>query len=87
MIAARTHTLTAGMLTAAATRYLRRLPLAYGRLTKRPRSRTPCSTAWVRPFLGDAGVRRDARRALAAIDPALLLDNAAAAGPSSTARS
>ena len=52
-----------------------RLPLAYGWLTKRP---VPDDVldSWVRPFLGDAGIRRDARRTLAAIDPALLLDNA-----------
>ena len=54
---------------------MQRLPLAYGWLSKRP---VPDDVldSWVRPFLGDAGVRRDARRALAAIDPALLLDNA-----------
>ena len=50
-------------------------PLAYGWLSKRP---VPDDVldSWVRPFLGDAGIRRDARRTLAAIDPALLLDNA-----------
>jgi pimeloyl-ACP methyl ester carboxylesterase len=75
VISARTHTLTAGM-QPMRLRALRRLPLAYGRLTKH---RVPDAVldGWVQPFLADRGVRRDARRALAALDPALLLDNTA----------
>jgi pimeloyl-ACP methyl ester carboxylesterase len=74
VIAARTHLLTAAF-QPVRLRAVQRLPLAYGWLSKRP---VPDDVldSWVRPFLGDAGVRRDARRALAAIDPALLLDNA-----------
>ena len=55
-------------------RALWRLPFAYGRLTAR---RLPDELIewWVRPFFTDGGVRRDARRALAGVDPALLLDN------------
>jgi pimeloyl-ACP methyl ester carboxylesterase len=57
-------------------RALRRLPFAFGWLTKR---RLPDSLldAWVEPFLSDAGVRRDARRFLVAIDREALLDNTA----------
>jgi pimeloyl-ACP methyl ester carboxylesterase len=57
-------------------RALRRLPFAYGWLTKR---RLPDSLldAWVEPFFSDAGVRRDTRRFLVAIDREALLDNTA----------
>ena len=49
-------------------RPLRRLPMAYGLLTKRP---TPSSVvdAWLRPVQRDPGVRRDAERFLRNIDP------------------
>jgi pimeloyl-ACP methyl ester carboxylesterase len=53
----------------------RRLPLAYGWLTRRkvPRAVTD---RWVQPFLRDAGVRRDARKILVGLDPQVLLDAA-----------
>jgi pimeloyl-ACP methyl ester carboxylesterase len=73
--AARTRTLTAAM---QPMRFQapRRLPLAYGWLTKHP---VPDEVldGWVHPFLRDGGVRRDARRFLAALDRDLLLDNTA----------
>jgi pimeloyl-ACP methyl ester carboxylesterase len=74
VVAARTHTLTAAI-EPLRLRRLRRLPIAYGWLTKRP---VPDDVldGWVRPFLESRGVRRDARRFLAAIDRDLLLDNA-----------
>jgi pimeloyl-ACP methyl ester carboxylesterase len=51
----------------------RRLPIAYGWLTKRkvPRAVTD---RWVRPFLESAGVRRDARKVLVGLDRNVLLD-------------
>jgi pimeloyl-ACP methyl ester carboxylesterase len=57
-------------------RALRRLPFAYGWLTKRPLP-DELLDAWVEPFLSDAGVRRDARRFLLGIDRDALLDNTA----------
>lgn len=53
----------------------RRLPNAYGWLTKRkvPRAVTD---RWVTPFLRDAGVRRDARKVLVGLKPSLMLDAA-----------
>ena len=57
-------------------RPLRRLPFAYGWLTKR-RLPDELLDAWVRPFLSDPGVRRDARRFLLGIDRGALLDNTA----------
>jgi pimeloyl-ACP methyl ester carboxylesterase len=57
-------------------RPLRRLPFAFGWLTKR-RLPDELLDAWVQPFLADAGVRRDARRFLLAIDRDALLDNTA----------
>jgi pimeloyl-ACP methyl ester carboxylesterase len=57
-------------------RPLRRLPFAFGWLTKR-RLPDELLDAWVEPFLTDAGVRRDARRFLLAIDREALLDNTA----------
>jgi pimeloyl-ACP methyl ester carboxylesterase len=73
VVAARTRTLTAAM-QPMRLRAPRRLPLAYGWLTKHP---VPDEVldGWVRPFLRDRGVRRDARRFLAALDRDLLLDN------------
>lgn len=57
-------------------RPLRRVPFAFGRLTKR-RLPDELLDAWVEPFLTDGGVRRDARRFLVAIDRGALLDNTA----------
>jgi pimeloyl-ACP methyl ester carboxylesterase len=57
-------------------RALRRLPFAFGWLTKR-RLPDELLDAWVEPFLSDGGVRRDARRFLVAIDREALLDNTA----------
>ena len=53
----------------------RRLPNAYGWLTKRkvPRAVTD---RWVTPFLADAGVRRDARKVLVGLEPTIMLDAA-----------
>jgi pimeloyl-ACP methyl ester carboxylesterase len=59
------------MRTAAA----RRLPNAYGALGHRIPD--DVTEAWVRPFLSDAGVRRDTARFLRAVDPAIMLDAAA----------
>jgi pimeloyl-ACP methyl ester carboxylesterase len=53
----------------------RRLPIAYGWLAKR--ASDELLDAWVRPFLSDAGVRRDARKVLAGVDRGLLLETAA----------
>ena len=71
----RAHLLTAA-LQPLRLRALRRLPFAFGWLTKR-RLPDTLLDAWVEPFLSDAGVRRDARRFLVAIDREALLDNTA----------
>ncbi len=73
--AARARVLTAALQPLRFAR-LRRLPFAYGLLTKRP---VPDALLdrWTRPFLSDAGVRRDTRKLLAGVDPGMLLDNAA----------
>jgi pimeloyl-ACP methyl ester carboxylesterase len=47
---------------------IRRSPLGFGMLTKRPIP-AEITEAWMRPFLSDAGVRRDAIGLLRAIDP------------------
>jgi pimeloyl-ACP methyl ester carboxylesterase len=75
VLAARVRLLTAA-LQALRLRAVRRLPLAYGWLSKR-RLPEDVLEGWTQPFLRDGGVRRDTRRALAAIDPAFLFDNAA----------
>jgi pimeloyl-ACP methyl ester carboxylesterase len=49
-------------------RPLRRLPIAYGMLTVRPVA-DEISDGWVRPFLTQRGVRRDACKLLSALDP------------------
>jgi pimeloyl-ACP methyl ester carboxylesterase len=53
----------------------RRLPLAYGWLTKRPVPRDVMD-GWILRCLDDAGVMRDLRKVLSALEPAVLLDNA-----------
>jgi pimeloyl-ACP methyl ester carboxylesterase len=53
----------------------RRLPIAYGGLTKRPVPRDVMD-GWTLRALKDAGVLRDLRKVLLGIDPAVLLDNA-----------
>jgi pimeloyl-ACP methyl ester carboxylesterase len=73
VLAARTHTLTAGMWPMR-LRVAARLPMAYGWLTKR-RLPDEVLDGWIGAFHADRGVRRDARRFLAAVDPGLLLDN------------
>jgi pimeloyl-ACP methyl ester carboxylesterase len=78
VLAARARLLTLG-LQPVRLRPVQRLPLAYGWLTKRPLP-TDVLDEWVAPFMGDAGIRRDTRRFLAALDPAILLDNAARLG-------
>jgi pimeloyl-ACP methyl ester carboxylesterase len=67
--------LRAGLLPMRA-RAPRRLPISYGWLTKRPVP-DEVMDGWVLPALDDDLVMRDARKALSALDPALLLDNAA----------
>jgi pimeloyl-ACP methyl ester carboxylesterase len=59
--------LLALVLQALRSSWFRRLPLAYGLLTKRPIP-DAVTGAWVRPFLNDRGVRHDATRFLAKID-------------------
>ncbi|WP_328452556.1 alpha/beta fold hydrolase [Amycolatopsis sp. NBC_00438] len=56
-------------------RAVRRLPIAFGRLTKRGDATT---AGWVRPILTDAGIRRDAVRMLraAGADPGFLREPA-----------
>jgi pimeloyl-ACP methyl ester carboxylesterase len=56
------------------SRRARRLPLAYGWLAKRPIP-DDVTDGWVLRALADKGVMADLRKALAAIDPAILLDN------------
>jgi pimeloyl-ACP methyl ester carboxylesterase len=75
VFAARAHVLTA-IVQPLRLRPLRRLPIAYGWLT---RTRLPDELldAWVEPFFGDAGIRRDVRRVFAGVDRGLLLDTAA----------
>ena len=73
--AARAHLLTAALQPLRVAR-LRRLPFAYGLLTRHPLPDAVLE-GWTRPFLSDAGVRRDTRKLFAGVDPGLLLDNAA----------
>jgi pimeloyl-ACP methyl ester carboxylesterase len=75
VLAARTRTLTAAM-QPMRLRAPRRLPFAYGWLTKH-RAPDAVLDGWVRPFLSSRGVRRDARRFLAALDPDVLVDTTA----------
>jgi pimeloyl-ACP methyl ester carboxylesterase len=49
-------------------RRMRRLPIAYGMLTTEPVP-AEVSDGWVRPFLSDAGIRRDAVKLLRGVDP------------------
>jgi pimeloyl-ACP methyl ester carboxylesterase len=55
-------------------RALQRLPIAYGRLTRRPVPQDVID-GWVTPALSDRGVLADARKALSQLDPGVLLDN------------
>ena len=74
--AARARLLTA-LIQTMRLRLLQRAPLAYGWLSARPLPDAVLDE-WLAPFLQDRGVRRDTRRAFAGMDPALLLDAAAA---------
>ena len=56
-------------------RPLRRLPVAFGWLAKRPID-PEVSDGWVNAYLADAGVRRDARKAIGAISTRYTLDAA-----------
>lgn len=56
-------------------RRLRRLPIAYGWLTKRP-IEPAAEDSYVLPALTDAGVRRDVRKVLSAVDPRFTLEAA-----------
>jgi pimeloyl-ACP methyl ester carboxylesterase len=62
------------MLTPMKVRAVRRLPLAYGWLLKRPVP-DDVMDGWVLRALSDDGVMRDLRKALAGLSPAILLDN------------
>jgi pimeloyl-ACP methyl ester carboxylesterase len=73
--AARLRLLTA-MLQSMRVRAIRKTPLAFGWLSKRELP-DELLAWWVEPFLGDAGVRRDTRRLLAAVKRSQLLDNTA----------
>ena len=57
-------------------RALRRLPIAYGLVTKRPIDHA-VTDAWLRPFLTQRGVRRDTAKLLRGITRADTLDAAA----------
>lgn len=57
-------------------RALRRLPIAYGLVTKRPIDHA-VTDAWLRPFLSQRGVRRDTAKLLRGITRADTLDAAA----------
>jgi pimeloyl-ACP methyl ester carboxylesterase len=50
-------------------RALRRLPIAYGILTREPIPNA-VTDAWVRPFLSDRAIRRDTVKLLRGVDPA-----------------
>jgi pimeloyl-ACP methyl ester carboxylesterase len=58
---------------------LRRLPLAFGLLSKRPVPRS-VTDGWVRPMITNRDVRRDTARFLQAVDPRDTLDAAARLG-------
>ena len=62
------------MLSPMRARAARRLPLAYGWLAKRPVP-DDVMDGWTLRALGDAGVMRDLRKALAGLDRGILLDN------------
>jgi pimeloyl-ACP methyl ester carboxylesterase len=66
--AARVPGLLTGAFQAMRIPALRRSPLGFGMLTRRPIP-DDVLAAWVRPYLRDAGVRRDTLRFLRAIDP------------------
>ena len=55
---------------------VRALPIAFGWLNKHPMPRA-VTDSWLRPFFTDAGVRRDLRRFLAAVDKRITMDAAA----------
>jgi pimeloyl-ACP methyl ester carboxylesterase len=57
-------------------RKLRRLPIAYGWLTREPIDRRT-EDSYVLPVLGDRGIRRDVRRLLSGLDARHTLDAAA----------
>ena len=57
-------------------RPLRRLPIAYGWLSKEPIERQ-AEDSYVQPVLGRRGIRRDLRRVLAGLDSKYTLDAAA----------
>jgi pimeloyl-ACP methyl ester carboxylesterase len=52
----------------------RRLPVAYGWLTKRPVPKDVMD-GWILRCLDDGGIMRDLRKALSAVKPTILLDN------------
>ena len=52
-------------------RAARRLPLAFGWLTKRPVDPREVEDDWVRPFFADRAIRRDTVRVLRGVDPAI----------------
>lgn len=50
-------------------RAVRRLPIAFGWLSKRPIEPREVEDDWIRPFFADAAIRRDVFRALRGVDP------------------
>ena len=75
IVASRLGLLTA-LLQSMRIRPMRKTPLAFGWLAKRELP-DELLASWAEPFLGDAGVRRDTRRLLAAVRRSQLLDNTA----------
>ena len=65
----------AALLAPMRIRRIRRLPLAYGWLTRRPVP-DDVTDGWALRALRDRGVMRDLRKVLAGIRPSVLLDNA-----------
>jgi pimeloyl-ACP methyl ester carboxylesterase len=57
-------------------RPLRRLPIAFGWLTKRPIDSEQAEDSYVYPALTDSAIRRDLRRVLKGVDPKHTLDAA-----------
>jgi pimeloyl-ACP methyl ester carboxylesterase len=62
------------MLAPMKARAMRRTPLAYGRLTKRPVP-DDVTDGWALRALADDGVMRDLRKVVSGLKPAILLDN------------
>lgn len=57
-------------------RAVRRLPIAFGWLTKRPIDPREVEDDWIRPYFADAAIRRDVVRALRGVDRRITLQAA-----------